>query len=117
MSMLTLTLTDISTVPVKDLVACASEQPILDASDLARLADSVDSDVRARSALARSQLRMAVDEAIRNRGLGTSQERLVRVAATAVIEAANEYDPARDGGFRRYALLRVRRALDRAMTS
>jgi DNA-directed RNA polymerase sigma subunit (sigma70/sigma32) len=112
-----LSLTDISSVPVKELVARASEQPVLDASDLERLVGSVDSDTGARAELARAHLRLAVDEAIRNRGLGISQERLVREAATAVIEASNEYDPGRDGSFRRYARTRIRRALDRAMAS
>ena len=112
-----LTLTDLTVAPLQELVERASAEPILGPSDMARLAERVNSYFRARVALAHACLRLAVDEAIRNRGLGFSQEQLVRVATIAVIDASNDFDPERDGGFERFVRRRVRRALDRMMAS
>ncbi len=112
-----LSLAEIATAPVEELVERASAEPILDSSDLELLAGRVGTDARARVALALSFLRLGIDEAIRNRGLGVPQERLVRIASTAVIEAAEAFDPERDGSFEGYARTRVRRALGRAIAS
>jgi len=112
-----LSLTEITSAPVAELVARASAEPVPDSARVLDLGHSVESDALIRAELARTHLRLGVDEAIRNRGLGFPQERLVRVATIAVVEAANDFDPVRDGSFTSYARARVRRALDRAMAS
>lgn len=65
--------------------------------------------------LVRAHLRIAVDEAIRNRGFGVGQERLARVGALALVEAAPDFDPDQHGSFSSYARQVVRRAIKDAL--
>lgn len=71
----------------------------------------------ARDELVRASLRVAVDEAIRNRGRGARQERLARVGAQALIEAAPGYDPHAHGPFSAWSRQVVRRAIRSALVS
>lgn len=112
-----LTPAEITAVPVADLIARASAGPMFDPGEQARLERSVTDDGRARIALVHGHLRVAVDEAIRCRGLGRPQEHLVRAAAIALVEAAAAFDPNAHGSFERHARLAIRRAIDQAMAS
>lgn len=109
--------TEITSVPVEDLVFGASDVPVLDDAEEARLAVRCAANDDARWELVRSHLRVAVDEAIRNRGLGARQDVLVREAARALVEAAPDYDPLRHGSFSSYARRIVRAAIGRAIAS
>ncbi len=109
---------DIVAVPVADLVAHASSTRKLDEREEAVLADRcATGQDAALDALVRAHLRVAVDEAIRNRGLGARQDRLARAAARALVEAAPGYDPERHGSFSAWARCIVRDAIKRAMES
>lgn len=101
---------------MEDLVNRASAVPVLDASQQARLAARLEGgQSEALSELVETHLRVAVDEAIRNRGLGLAQNVLVREAARALVECAPHYDPERDGSFARYARGEIRVALHEAL--
>lgn len=109
---------DIADVSVADLVASASRSPMLDEREEEALADRwASGHDAARDALVRAHLRLAVDEAIRNRGLGARQDRLARLAARALVEAAPEYDPKAHGAFSRWARITVRNAIKAALVS
>ena len=98
--------------PIDVLVSSASAEPVIDhvsESRLAELFTAGHSDALDR--LVRSNLRIAIDEAIRNRGLGERQEWLVRRAAQALVESAGTYDPQQHGRFSHYARRAVRRAI------
>jgi DNA-directed RNA polymerase specialized sigma subunit len=109
MSVTTIGLDD---APIDELVSTASSEPIIDYLSEAKLVELLTaghSDALDR--LVRSNLRIAVDEAIRNRGLGERQEWLVRRAAHALMESAGSYDPLQHGRFSHYARRAVRRAI------
>jgi len=108
---------EIAETPVANLIACASASRILDISEEETLERVSPRREDARDSLVRAHLRVAVDEAIRARGLGTRQDRLVRTAARALVEAAPLYDPSTEGRFRDYARRIVRRAIERALAS
>ena len=109
---------DIDGVPVADLVARASNTRILDEREEALLVGRcVSGQDAALDALVRAHLRVAVDEAIRNRGLGARQDRLARAAARALVESAPEYDPGEHGSFSDWARRIVREAIKTAMAS
>lgn len=102
----------LSGASVGELVSTASMEPVLDAALEAELARRVsDGDTEALERLVMGNLRVAVDEAIRNRGLGQPQRALVRRGVGVLIEAARMYDPDRHGSFSHFASERVRRAL------
>ena len=109
---------EVTSASVEDLVARASAVPVPDASLQERLAARLrGGQPEALSELVEMHLRVAVDEAIRNRGLGLPQNVLVREAARALVACAPEYDPERDGSFARYARGEIRAALHRALSS
>lgn len=114
--MLDISPTDLVHAPVEDLVVGASRMPLLDETEEARLADRR-TDHEALTELVRRHLRVAVDEAIRNRGLGARQDVLVRAGARALVEAAPRYDPEMHGAFSTYARRTVRDAIARAIGS
>lgn len=116
--MVEISVDDITAAPVADLVARASSTRVLDAAEEAILVRRrVSGHDAALDALVRSHLRIAVDEAIRNRGLGERQDRLVRAAAQALVEAAPRFDPAEHGSFGEYARRIVRNAIKNEMVS
>ena len=107
---------EVTSASVEDLVARASETPVLDASQQARLAARLKGGQQdALSELIEAHLRVAVDEAIRNRGLGLPQDVLVREAARALVACAPVYDPDRHGSFARYARRKIRAAIQGAL--
>lgn len=109
---------EIVATPVADLVALVSETRVLDAGEEQRLtARSASGQDDALEALVRSHLRVAVDEAIRNRGFGERQDRLARVGALALVEAAPDFDPDEHGSFSSYARQVIRRAIKDALVS
>ena len=102
----------LSDAPVGELVTTASREPLLDEEhELALIRRFRQGDTEALERLLMSNLRVAVDEAIRNRGLGRSQGMLVRRGITVLIEAARTYDPDLHGPFSGYAGQRVRSTL------
>lgn len=106
------TTSDLDQVSLGELVAMASAAPVLDARTEALLAGrAAAGDTEALEKLVRMTLRFAIDEAIRNRGLGSPQRDLVRKGVQTLVEAARRYDPARHGSFARFARGEVRRAL------
>ncbi len=106
---------DLSSLSIGSLVWMASAQPVLDESTEDRLIQRAgNGDRSALEELAMSNLRIVIDEAIRSRGLGTPQDRLVRVGVKALIEAVRTYDPERDDRFSRHLRLRVRSAFQEA---
>jgi DNA-directed RNA polymerase sigma subunit (sigma70/sigma32) len=111
-SMLESTTTYLRGASLDELVTTASREPVLDEQGEATLAGRWrDGDPAALERLVMGNLRIAVDEAIRNRGLGFSQQRLVRRGVAVLMDAASDYDPDRDGPFSSFARLRVRSAL------
>jgi DNA-directed RNA polymerase sigma subunit (sigma70/sigma32) len=108
---------EIASAAVEDLIVGASDVPVLDDAEEARLAVRCAANDEARWELVRSHLRVAVDEAIRNRGLGARQEVLVREAVRALVEAAPDYDAVSHGSFASYARRIVRAAIGRAIAS
>lgn len=108
----------IADVPVSELVASASQARLPDEAEERRLVESCASgEPSALAALVRAHLRIAVDEAIRNRGRGERQDRLARVGAQALVDAAPSYDPSTHGAFSAWARRIVRDAVRRAMGS
>lgn len=98
--------------PVGELVTTASREPLLDEEhELALVRRVREGDAEALERLVMSNLRVAVDEAIRNRGLGQSQRLLVRRGIGVLIEAARMYDPDVHGPFSEFAGRRVRSTL------
>ena len=97
---------------VGDLVSMASEQPFLGEEDEAGLVRRIhQGDAGAVEELVRGNLRIAIDEAIRTRGLGRPQRDLVRVGVRMLVEAAQCYDPHEHGPFVNHARARVRNAM------
>jgi len=97
---------------VGDLVSIASEHPHLAADEEIGIVERLRAgDPDALEELVRGNLRIAIDEAIRTRGLGPSQLQLVRAGVRTLVEAAQSYDPAQDGSFAEHARLRVRRTM------
>lgn len=109
---------EITEAPVRDLIAWASEEPREDPVG----SGVIDHETGASRdemlyRLVRFHLRIAVDEAIRNRGLGLRQDHLVRVGVEALVKAAPEYDPVRHGTFADFARQQVRGAIGQALTT
>jgi RNA polymerase primary sigma factor len=103
---------------VGDLVSMASEQPFLGEEDEAGLARRIrQGDSKAVEELVRGNLRIAIDEAIRTRGLGSSQRELVRMGVRMLVEAAQEYDPGVHGPFSDHARATIRNAMIRSVGS
>lgn len=104
---------DLAQLSLGDLIRVASAQPVLDEHDedsliaLARLGDA-----EAREQLVMRNLRVAIDEAIRRRGWGLPQRKLVPMGISTLIEASRTYDPARDGSFSSYVRSRVRLSMN-----
>jgi DNA-directed RNA polymerase sigma subunit (sigma70/sigma32) len=113
----TLSAADLSTLSIGTLVWVASAQPVLDDAaedELVRRAG--DGDRAALEQLAMSNLRIVIDEAIRARGLGIRQDKLVRLGAEALMDAVRRYEAGRHGRFSRHVRLRVRAAFQEAMS-
>jgi RNA polymerase primary sigma factor len=107
-------MTVLSEATVHDLVVSASSEPLLDEADEAALVRKVRAgDLRALERLVMGNLRVAVDEAIRHRGFGVPQSRLVRTGVSALMEAARSYRQETHGSFSTFAAARVREALSR----
>jgi len=103
---------DLNRASVVELVQAASAAPLLDAEREAYLgARAGEGDAGALEHLVLGNLRIAVDEAIRNRGLGTPQDQLLREGVRTLMASAVSYDPKRHGPFSRYAARRIRAAL------
>lgn len=103
---------DFGKLSLGDLVWVASAQPVLEEDqedDLIRRARA--GDVSALDQLVLRTLRIAIDEAIRTRGLGEPQRRLIRQGVTTLLKTARLYDPIKDGRFSSYARNRVRHAI------
>jgi DNA-directed RNA polymerase sigma subunit (sigma70/sigma32) len=101
---------------VGDLVSMASAQPLLAEEDQAGLLQRIRAgDSAAIEELVLGNLRIAIDEAIRTRGLGRSQRELVRMGVRTLVEVAQAYDPARHGPFVRHARSSVRAAMIRSL--
>lgn len=108
---------DLTKLSVGDLVWMASAQPVLDQVHQNRLllaARAGESDAIGELVLA--NLRIAVDEAIRARGLGLPQRKLVRLAAEAMLEAVQSYDPLIHDGFSDHVRVRVREVLRKSVS-
>jgi DNA-directed RNA polymerase sigma subunit (sigma70/sigma32) len=103
---------DLAKLSVGSLVWMASAQPVLDESsedNLIQRARVGDRD--ALEQLAVRNLRIVIDEAIRARGRGLSQQRLVRVGLGALLDAVRFYEPLVHGRFSSHLRDRVRLAL------
>ena len=97
---------------VSDLVSMASAQPLLAEEDVAGLVLRIRAgDAAAIEELVVANLRIAIDEAIRTRGLGRSQRELVRTGVRTLVEAAQVYDPIEHGSFMRHAQSSVHAAM------
>lgn len=105
-------LADVEGLSLADLVSIASEQPVLDSADEdVLLSRASRGDPQAMEQLVLQNLRLAIDEAIRSRGLGLPQTDLVRVGVRTLLEAARSYDQVRHGRFSDHARIVVRRAM------
>jgi RNA polymerase primary sigma factor len=94
----------------------ASNQPVLADEDVDRLvARLAEGDTEAMEELVLGHLRIAIDEAIRSRGLGLPQRTLVRAGIHTLVDTARSYDPGEHGRFSPHARTRVRRALIRSI--
>lgn len=105
---------DLATLSVDTLVWMASAHPVLDErseDELIRLAREGHRD--ALEQLVLRNLRIVIDEAIRTRGPGMSQTKLVRVGVNALLEAAGHYDPRVHGRFSAHLRTRVRDAFSK----
>jgi DNA-directed RNA polymerase sigma subunit (sigma70/sigma32) len=103
---------DLTQLTVGDLVWMASSHPVLDEHDEEALVRQArEGALQAVEELVLGNLRIAVDEAIRIRGLGFPQRRLVRLGVAALLEAVNSYDPMMHGRFSEHVRWRVRAAL------
>lgn len=102
---------------VSDLVSLASEQPLLAGDDEEGLVRRVRAgDEVAVEELVRGNLRIAIDEAIRARGLGLPQSDLVRLGVRALFEAVRSHDPAEHGPFSSHARSVVRKVMIRRVS-
>jgi DNA-directed RNA polymerase sigma subunit (sigma70/sigma32) len=103
---------DLDHLSLGDLVAVASAQPVLDAEDEDSLVQRAQhGDANAREQLVMRNLRIAIDEAIRTRGLGLPQRQLVPTGVRTLLAAIRSYDPIVDGPFSSHVRARVRRAM------
>ena len=103
---------------VADLVVAASSAPLIDDRSESLLAERFRTgNAAALETLVRCNLRIAVDEAIRNRGLGTSQAELVRAGTRALVESARSFDPKRHESFAGHARAAVRHAITRRLSA
>ncbi|MBT8489055.1 MAG: hypothetical protein KJO65_09565 [Gemmatimonadetes bacterium] len=108
----------IADIDMAELIESASHARRLDDGEERALVERwAAGQLDARDELVRASLRVAVDEAIRNRGLGTRQERLARVGARALVEAAETYDPTFHGSFSSWSRQVVRQAVRSALVS
>jgi DNA-directed RNA polymerase sigma subunit (sigma70/sigma32) len=108
---------DLSSMSIGSLVWMASAQPVLDeATEDELIRRAGEGDRAALEQLAMGNLRVVIDEAIRARGLGTPQDKLVRVGVRALVEAVRCYDPAQHDRFSRHLRLRVRSAFQDAIS-
>jgi DNA-directed RNA polymerase sigma subunit (sigma70/sigma32) len=102
----------VTQLDIVDLVEVASAQPLLDEHDEDTLVDRAQhGDAEARERLVMGNLRIAIDEAIRTRGLGQPQRKLVPTGVRTLLDAIRSYDPLVDGPFSRHVRARVRRAM------
>ena len=109
---------DYTSAPTFALVSRASEEPVLDDMDTDRLVDRLRAgDQEALDRLVAGHLRVAVDEAIRNRRRGARQDTLMREGTRALVEEASQYDPDRHGPFPGWARRTVRRAISSFLPS
>jgi DNA-directed RNA polymerase sigma subunit (sigma70/sigma32) len=107
---------DLATLSVGSLVWMASAQPVLDdrtEDELIELAR--EGDRQALEQLAMRNLRIVIDEAIRTRGLGASQGKLVRLGVGALVDAARYYDPTVHGRFSSHLRTTVRGAFQKTI--
>jgi DNA-directed RNA polymerase sigma subunit (sigma70/sigma32) len=103
---------DFDGLNLSDLVSMASEQPVLDnANEDALIRRAGEGDAVALEQLVLGNLRIAIDEAIRTRGLGRPQRELVREGVSILVESARSYDPILHGRFSSHVRTRVRRAI------
>ena len=103
---------DLARLDLDDLIRVASAQPVLDERDEALLMERARSgDADAREQLVMGNLRVAIDEAIRTRGMGLPQRKLVPLGVSTLLEAIRTYEPSRDGPFSGYVRARVRLAM------
>jgi DNA-directed RNA polymerase sigma subunit (sigma70/sigma32) len=108
---------DLAQLSLGDLVAVASAQPLLDAQDEDALVTRAQSgDAQAREQLVMRNLRIAIDEAIRTRGLGLPQRKLVLTGVRTLLDAIRSYDRVVDGPFSSHVRERVRRALKASLS-
>lgn len=99
-----------------DLVSMASDQPVLDyAHEDVLIRRAGQGDAEAMEQLVLQNLRIAIDEAIRTRGLGLPQTQLVRTGVRTLLDAASSYDPIRHGRFSAHARRHVRRAMQESV--
>jgi DNA-directed RNA polymerase sigma subunit (sigma70/sigma32) len=110
--MMVLATPNLAQLSLGDLIQVASAQPVLDERDEDTLiARARQGDADAREQLVMGNLRVAIDEAIRTRGFGIPQRKLVPMGVSTLLEAIRTYDPETHGPFSRYARARVRRAI------
>jgi DNA-directed RNA polymerase sigma subunit (sigma70/sigma32) len=103
---------DLAHLSIGSLVWMASAQPVLDeAAEDALIRLAREGDRRALEQLAVGNLRIVIDEAIRARGLGLSQSKLVRAGVGALLDAVRYYEPALHGRFSSHVRNSVRLAL------
>ena len=108
---------DLASLSVGSLVWMASAQPVLDEPTEDELIRSAREGSReALEQLAVQNLRIVIDEAIRTRGLGLPQGKLVRMGVSALIEAARYYDPQMHGRFSSHLRSQVRAAFRKSIS-
>jgi RNA polymerase primary sigma factor len=101
---------------VGELVSMASAQPMMAEEDEQSLIRRIqEGDAEAVEELVLGSLRIAIDEAIRTRGLGLPQRELVRHGVRTLVEAAQTYDPVSHGRFVDHARASVRQVLIRSI--
>jgi DNA-directed RNA polymerase sigma subunit (sigma70/sigma32) len=102
---------------IGSLVWMASAQPLLDEATEDELTGRARAGDRgALEQLAMGNLRVVIDEAIRARGLGMHQDKLVRLGVTSLMDAARRYDPSSSERFSSYVRSRVRAAFREAIS-
>ena len=108
---------DLASLSVGSLVWMASAQPVLDElTEDELIRGAREGDREALEQLAMRNLRVVIDEAIRFRGRGLPQQKLVRLGVNALVEAARYYDPATHGRFSTHVRARVRVAVEASMS-
>ena len=108
---------DLASLSVGSLVWIASAQPVLDEPTEDELIQGArEGNRESLEQLAMRNLRIVIDEAIRARGLGLPQNKLVRVGVHALIDAARYYDPQLHGRFSSHLRMRVRTAFQESIS-